>query len=112
MKPSSVDLIEDALEHLEVLKKHVARGAMDTQVGMDAASLRLASAVERLTHLPPPLRDAVCGDDWPAIRAMRNRIAHGYLTVDPGAVRDTVMHDLGPLEQALREMHAGLTGPD
>jgi uncharacterized protein with HEPN domain len=108
VKPSSADLITDALEHLEVLKAHVARGAMDTQVGMDAASLRLASAVERLTHLPPLLRDAVCGDDWPAVRAMRNRIAHGYLTVDPGAVRDTVLNDLGPLEQALREMLAGL----
>jgi hypothetical protein len=28
--------------------------------------------------------------------------------VDPGAVRDTVMNDLGPLEQALREMLANL----
>jgi uncharacterized protein with HEPN domain len=42
---------------------------------------------------------------------MRNRIAHGYLTVDPDAVRDTVAHDLGPLEEALREMHARLVDP-
>jgi hypothetical protein len=38
VKPSSVDLITDALEHLEVLKEHVANGAMDTQVWTPAPS--------------------------------------------------------------------------
>lgn len=111
MKASSVDLIAEALRHLAVVRHYVAEEGLESDLGMDAASMRLSSAIERLTHLPPELQEAACGEDWPAIRAMRNRIAHGYFTLDRGAVRDTVLHDLGPLEERIQEIHAALDRP-
>lgn len=34
---------------------------------------------------------------WPAIIAMRNRLIHGYDTVDPDVVWQVLRHDLKPL---------------
>jgi uncharacterized protein with HEPN domain len=111
VRASSADLIAEALLHLAVIRDHVAEEGLESDLGMDAASMRLSAAIERLTHLPPELQEAACGEDWPAVRAMRNRIAHGYFTLDRGAVRDTVLHDLGPLEERLREIHGALDPP-
>ncbi len=34
------------------------------------------------------------GEDWPLIWATRNRIAHGYATIDLGMIKATVRDDL------------------
>jgi uncharacterized protein with HEPN domain len=101
--------MRDALEHIRVLRLHVAEFGLENQLGLDAASLRLAVAIDCLNHLPPDLREALVGDEWHALRAMRNRIAHGYISVDADVVRDTVRHDLDPLERALREAYDALS---
>lgn len=89
MKRSSGDLVDEAMEHFRAARGHVVRFGLDDPAGRDAACLRLAVAIDCLTQLPPDLREAVCGEDWPSIRAMRNRIAHGYFGVAVDVVRDT-----------------------
>jgi uncharacterized protein with HEPN domain len=106
----SLALIDDALLHLEVLHDHVTELGMHQPAGFDATCLRLSAAIDCVTRLPRGLQDAVCGEERSSIRAMRNRIAHGYFSVDRDAVRDTVTHDLAPFEARLRELRGVLGG--
>jgi uncharacterized protein with HEPN domain len=48
--------------------------------------------------------------DWLGVRRMRNRLIHGYDTVDPARVWDAVEIDIPPLIEALQ--HALETGSD
>ena len=41
---------------------------------------------------------------WPQVVAMRNRLVHGYDTVDLDVLWDTIQDDLPPLEAALTRM--------
>ena len=104
----SLALVDEALLHLEVLHDHVAELGMDQPTGFDATCLRLSVAIDCVSRLPRDLQDAVCGEERSSIRAMRNRIAHGYFSVDRDAVRDTVTHDLAPFEARLRELRRSL----
>lgn len=104
-----VDVLDEALAHLEVLRRHVDGVGMDDPLGFDATSLRLSVAIDCITRLPRDLQDVVYGDQRTAIRAMRNRIAHGYFWVDPDVVRDTVRHDLDPFEDRLRDLRRTLS---
>lgn len=108
MKRSSGDLVDEAMEHFRAARGHVVRFGLDDPAGRDAACLRLAVAIDCLTLPPPDLREAVCGEDWPSTRAMRNRIAHGDFGVAVDVVRDTIDHDLDPLLQALEALRPTL----
>lgn len=104
-----VDVLDEALAHLEVLRRHVGEVGMDDPLGFDATSLRLSVAIDCVTRLPQDLQDVAYGDQRSAIRAMRNRIAHGYFWIDPDVVRDTVRHDLDPFEHRLRGLRRALS---
>ncbi len=41
---------------------------------------------------------------WPQVVAMRNRLVHGYNTVDLDVLWDTIQDDLPPLEAALTSL--------
>ncbi len=100
----------DALEHVAVLQRHAAETGLDVEVGLDAAKMRLVAAIECLAGLPPGVRDQVCGDAWPAVRATRNRIVHGYVDVDDEIVRRAVQQELPGWERALAELVAAFDG--
>jgi uncharacterized protein with HEPN domain len=108
-QPGPVDVLDEALAHLDVLRRHVDEAGMDDELGFDAASLRLSVAIDCVTRLPLDLQDVAYGDQRSAIRAMRNRIAHGYFWIDPDVVRDTVTHDLDPFEHRLRGLRRMLS---
>ncbi|VTR77574.1 HepT-like ribonuclease domain-containing protein [Cellulomonas hominis] len=101
MTRTTADLVAEALEHVDALRKHVAVLGLDHQAGFDAVCLRLAVAIDCIAQLPPVLRDTVCGGSWPSVRATRNRIVHGYFTVDAEVVRMAVDRDVGPLRARL-----------
>ena len=46
--------------------------------------MRLSAGIESLAGLDPALRQELFGETWPDVWGMRNRIAHGYLLVEPG----------------------------
>lgn len=104
MKRSDAQLARESLEHLVVLQRHVADGSWGTQVTVDAVCLRLAAAIDAASRLSETGRAQAFGDAWPVIWATRNRIVHGYTTVDSGVVRATVENDLGALQAALERL--------
>ncbi|MBC7595777.1 MAG: DUF86 domain-containing protein [Kineosporiaceae bacterium] len=46
------------------------------------------------TNLDADIRAELFAGQWSLMWGMRNRIAHGYLLVDPAIVRQTIDHDM------------------
>jgi uncharacterized protein with HEPN domain len=80
------ELIEEALEHLEVLDLHLQRGGMDDPLIVDAVCMRLSAAIATLSRLPEARRLRPFGDDWHALWSTRNHIAHAYMLTDAGSI--------------------------
>ncbi len=103
MSRSDEELVRDALEHLQVLKRHLARADIVDEIVADAVSLRLAAAIEAISETSDDFRDQAFGNGWKIIWATRNRIAHGYAYVDLRIIRNTIEQDLPDFERRLRE---------
>ena len=58
--------------------------------------------MEALAGLSDADREALFGDVWSQMWGMRNRIAHGYLLVEPAIVRSTLDRDLPVIVTAVR----------
>lgn len=86
-------VLREALTHLLVVVDY-GRGDTADQKSIDAICMRLSAGIESLAGLDPALRQELFGETWPDMWGMRNRIAHGYLLVEPGVVRRTVDRDL------------------
>ncbi|GAB3089918.1 HepT-like ribonuclease domain-containing protein [Isoptericola nanjingensis] len=71
---------------------------------VDAVCLRLVAAIDAASRLSESGRVLAFGEAWPAIWATRNRIVHGYTTVDRTIVRATVENDLEPFAAALHQV--------
>lgn len=77
---------------------------------LDAASLRLAAAIETLSRLDDAMGNELFGAEWRVMWGMRNRIAHGYLGVDLGILQQTLQADLPDLIATLRAARRSLPG--
>lgn len=90
-----------------------ARDALSFIEGMDAAAffasdlhqnavIRCLEVIgEAARKVSPHTRTALPGVAWAEIIGMRNRLIHGYDTVDPDKIWRTVRDDLAPLIAAL-----------
>jgi uncharacterized protein with HEPN domain len=103
VSPSERQLIEDALDHLAAMRAHQERGSLDDTLILDAVCLRLASAIDALSRLPQERRQHLFGEDWHAMWATRNYIAHAYLRIDVGIIAATLEHNIPPLVDHLRQ---------
>ena len=103
-EPSDVELVHDALDHIDVLKRHLTRGDL-----ADAVSLCLASAIDAVSETSGEFREQHFGDDWKIIWATRNCIAHGYTYIDLAIIRDAVEHDRSEFEHLLRKTSRSCT---
>lgn len=103
MSRSDAERLRDAQFHLGILDSHMQRAGLDDQTVADAFCLRLASAIECVAALSSELRSQVFGEDWPLIWATRNRIAHGYATIDLSIIKATVRNDLPGFRAAITE---------
>jgi uncharacterized protein with HEPN domain len=86
-------VLEEALAHFEVVAEY-GSGDLADQKTVDAICMRLSAGIEALSALIAADREALFGDVWNQMWGMRNRIAHGYLLVEPAIVRSTVDRDL------------------
>jgi len=102
MSRADEELIRDALDHIEALKRHLARNDLADETVADAVSLRLAAAIEAVAETSPEFREHTFGNEWKIVWSTRNRIAHGYAYIDLEIIRDTVEHDLPDFERQLR----------
>ena len=87
------ELLVEALVHFRIASDYAGVGDLD-QLAVDAISMRISAGIEVLARLGTQECDRVFGEDWALMWGMRNRIAHGYLLVDPEIVRRTTQVDL------------------
>jgi len=98
-KPKQV--LQEAMAHFEVVADY-GSGDLSDQKTIDAICMRLSAGIEALSGLSDADREALFGDVWNEIWGMRNRIAHGYLLVEPAIVRSTVDRDLPVMVEAVK----------
>lgn len=96
------ELLHEALFHCERALSYSQRDLSDAMT-LDAVALRIVAGIDAIGALPEDLRSEVTGGDWPVIRGMRNRIAHGYMAVDSEVLATTAREDVPILVQALRK---------
>lgn len=101
MSRTGRETIAEALAHLSLVERY-ASGDLEDQLVIDALCMRLSAGIEVLARLDAVTRANMFGDDWPLMWGMRNRIAHGYLLVEPDIVRQTVAIDVPLMLQVLR----------
>ena len=101
MSRSERELLVEALAHFDLLVRH-ASGDIDDQLVIDAVCMRLSAGLEVLGRIGGDRRAALFGDDWTLMWGMRNRIAHGYLLVDPEIIRRTLEADIPVIVGRLR----------
>ena len=70
----------------------------------------LGEAATKIAQASPDYVAAHPALPWKSLRGMRNRIAHGYFSVDLDIVWDTVETALSALLEQLDEMRAALPG--
>lgn len=101
MRRSDRELVDEALTHLGALRRHLRRTDLSDETVADAVSLRLAAMIDALAKTSEQARRRLVGDDWALIWGTRNRIVHGYATIDRDLIRATVEADLPGLEDRL-----------
>lgn len=102
MSRSDRERVTDALTHLAILIEHLGRGDLSDTTVADAVCLRLAAALDALAATSEAFRVQTFGDDWYVMRSTRNRIAHGYISIDMTLISATVENDIPGLVQQLR----------
>lgn len=95
MSRTTPEILADALTHLHKTTEYLQHG--EDQLVVDAICMRLSAGIEALSGLPKEERDRLFSGMWPDMRGMRNRIAHGYLDVDPQVVQRTVANEVPAL---------------
>lgn len=101
MSRSTREILREALTHFELMLDHANRDVTD-QVVIDAVCMRLSAGVEVLNRLAPAVRDEMFGESWRLMWGMRNRIAHGYLLVEPAIIRRTLRRDIPAIIEQVR----------
>ena len=94
-------VLQEAMTHFEVVADY-GSGDLSDQKTIDAICMRLSAGIEALSGLSADEREAKFGDVWSQMWGMRNRIAQGYLLVEPAIVRSTVDRDLPVMVEAVR----------
>lgn len=101
MSRSTDEFLSEALVHFELLLDHAQRDMTD-QLVIDAVCLRLSAGLEVLNRMEPGVRDQLFGESWPLMWGMRNRIAHGYLLVNPVIISRTIDTDVPTIMNTIR----------
>ena len=68
------------------------------EVLYEAVLHRLETLAEAASHLSDPLRERHPEIPWPTMTAFRNRLAHGYLSVNPERIWEVITGDLPQLK--------------
>lgn len=100
-----------------------ARRALRIASGLTAASLaadevRLLAVVKSIeiigeasTKVSQATQERLPAIDWLGVRQMRNRLIHGYDSIDPARVWDALSIDVPPLIEALEQAMANWPCP-
>jgi uncharacterized protein with HEPN domain len=96
--------LDDALEHLRVLRDHLNRGSLDDALIRDAVCHRLEVAIDAVAKVNQDLLDAEV-PDWPKIVGMRNMLAHQYADLDQEILQNTIDNRLDGFVRLVERLH-------
>ena len=102
MSRTQRECLLEALIHLDQVTRYAERDLTDDAI-RDAVALRLAAAIDSLSRLPQDDLTGMFGDVWYDIKATRNRIVHGYLSVSSEIIDATVAEDLPELRSIIED---------
>lgn len=93
---------------LEAGRRVVRYCAGMTRASLEADEMRLLAVVKSIevigeasTKVSDATKAGIAGIDWSGVRRMRNRLIHGYDTIDAARVWDAVEIEVPPLVSAL-----------
>lgn len=88
------ELLAEALVRFDAAAGYAEVTDENPQMVLDAMTMRLFAGLETLTRLPDGVADELFPVEWPDMRGLRHRIAHGYGAINLVRVRETVVTDL------------------
>ena len=91
-----------SLVHFDAATEYAEATDRDPRMVIDAMSMRLFAGLEALTRLPDGVADRLFPGEWPDMRGLRHRIAHGYGGISLMRVRETVAVELPAVVETIR----------
>ena len=114
--PEDEALLRDMLAHARLAVAAVAdkgRGDLDSDFVLAAALERFIEVIgEAASKVSTQPRAAAPQIPWRQVVGMRNRLVHGYASVDHDIVWDVVSDDLAGVIEALEELLPDTAPPD
>lgn len=99
--------IEDAISNISAFTSGLDQQTFVADVRTCAATAMFLVVIgEAARRLPAAVQDEAPEIPWPVIVSLRNRIAHGYRSIDHNIVWGIVQAHLPPLQAATRRMLA------
>jgi uncharacterized protein with HEPN domain len=100
-----VEDIVDAMEKAEILLRDVTYDQFEADFRINFAVVRALEIVGEATkRLPLTLRDSYPNIPWKQMAGMRDRIIHGYDTVDLEIVWDVVRQDIPKIKPQIQQI--------
>lgn len=95
----------EAIERIHRYSAGMSRDALEANaMAVDAIVWNLAVLGEAARHVPEDVASSYGRIPWAQIRAIRNRIIHGYDQIDMQIVWNVVQHELAPLVPELERI--------
>lgn len=86
--------LEDIVDAVEAVRRHLQRGDLDDGLVFDAVRLRLIEIGEAVKRIHPDTLDGEREVAWQDVAGMRDRLAHHYFDTSHAIVQATIDHDL------------------
>ena len=102
------DRLQDLLDAIDAITRHLARGNLSDGLIFDAVRVRLIEIGEAIKAITPELLAAEPSHPWADIARMRDRLAHRYFDTTHSQVAGAVAHDLEPLRAAVLRLRRQL----
>lgn len=101
-------LLREMLDCIALIQQYVLGQTEEdfrlNQEKQDAVVRRLEILGEASTQLSAEWKARHPEASWRVIADMRNRLIHGYFSIDTRIIWQTITHDLAPLDQELRRI--------
>jgi len=102
------ECIQDILEAIDEIQSFThemdySDFSSDTKT-LKAVELNLIIIGEATNQIPEQIQDQNPQIPWALMRAMRNRLAHAYFSIDEQLLWDTVQNDLSSLSTSLKSI--------
>lgn len=103
-------MVESARRAVRIAMGLTAESLAADEVRMLAVIKSIEIVGEASTKVSEGTQQRVPAIDWQGVRQMRNRLIHGYDTIDPARVWDALAIDVPPLIEALERALANWPG--